>query len=495
MTLREQFPTIAVKIANVSLVAGTVTSSLVVLYFLYHYAWTGERQLAGWKGVALYGVFPIVCSLLLGASLHLRPAYKVALAKLGFILTVPLYVAELLLPDPASNRPILSDVLASKDKTKEMGRLTEQFGVDIDTRDDLEVIADFRSRGIEAVPQVVLPTFARENGATKSAIWIDGVEVMPLSGVADKTTVVCNQNGQYLTYKSDERGFHNPRGIWRSSRIDIAAVGNSFTMGYCVDSDKNFVALIRERYPATLNAGMAGEGPLYILAVLKEYLRHVKPKLVLWFYWEGNNLAELQEEKKSSLLMRYLDDNFEQGLIGRQSDLDRALGDYTEKELGRRIVQQHNRWDLAVSGWRDSIKLTKLRQKLGLVYGTNAGELHSRDESQNETLDLFQKILAKAKRRVGAWGGQIYFVYLPALDRYKYNNPRYLTEQRAQILSYVESLGLPIMDLHPIFQAHSDPLSLFPFRGPIHYNAKGHRLVAEKVIEALQRGEFFSPEQ
>jgi hypothetical protein len=33
--------------------------------------------------------------------------------------------------------------------------------------------------------------------------------------------------------------------------------------------------------------------------------------------------------------------------------------------------------------------------------------------------------------------------------------------------------------------AQGDPLSLFPFRRPGHYNAAGHRIVAEVVLEAL----------
>src|SRR6266508_2260504 len=117
---------------------------------------------------------------------------------------------------------------------------------------------EFAKQGIEAVPQILLPIFDQQTGdGVKSAIRINGVEVMPLSGISDKMTVVCNQNGDYLTYRSDEHGFHHPKGNWGSRNLEIAAVGNSFTMGYCVPSEKNFVALMRERCPAILNLGMA----------------------------------------------------------------------------------------------------------------------------------------------------------------------------------------------------------------------------------------------
>src|SRR4030095_17214981 len=112
----------------------------------------------------------------------------------------------------------------------------------------------------------------------KSDITIDGAEVLPLNGISNRVTVLCNETGKYAIYDSDARGFHNPKGIWESSRMSIAALGDSFAIGACAPSDENFVALIRARYPNTLNLGMLGEGPLIMLAALKEYLPPVKPK-------------------------------------------------------------------------------------------------------------------------------------------------------------------------------------------------------------------------
>lgn len=49
--------------------------------------------------------------------------------------------------------------------------------------------------------------------------------------------------------------------------------------------------------PRTLNLGMGGIGPLHELAILKEYGSVVRPKVVLWVYYEGNDLADLSHEK------------------------------------------------------------------------------------------------------------------------------------------------------------------------------------------------------
>ena len=110
-------------------------------------------------------------------------------------------------------------------------------------------------------------------------------------------------------------------------------LGDSFTIGACVHSDKNFVALIREHYPDTLNLGMLGEGPLTMLAALKEYLPILKPKVVLWFFFEENDFIELLQESKTPLLTNYLEDGFKQDLFNRQADIDQALSMHIEQSF------------------------------------------------------------------------------------------------------------------------------------------------------------------
>ena len=107
--------------------------------------------------------------------------------------------------------------------------------------------------------------------------------------------------------------------------MTVGALGDSFTIGACVPSDKNFVALIREHYLDTLNLGMLGEGPLTMLAALKEYLPLLKPKVVLWFFFEENDFIELLQESKTPLLTNYLEDDFKQDLFNRQADIDQVL--------------------------------------------------------------------------------------------------------------------------------------------------------------------------
>ena len=490
---KDTFLAKAVTVADIILAGAGFVSLLVLLYCIYYYGWTGQGTLTSPVGIAMCYVLPISVAVLLFGSLRLKSSYRITLAIACLLLTGSAYGLEVFL-QRSDATPSLSQIgaMPANEKTKIATKVAKQFGIDIDTRYRHEVITDLRKQGIEAVPQVLLPVrLEKQPDNRKSSTDTRGGEIMPLGGIANKTIVACNQSGQYLTYETDEHGFHNPKGIWQSGHIDIAAVGNSFTLGYCVPSDNNFVALIRRRYPVTLNLGMPGKGPLQILATLKEYALRLKPKLVLWFYSEGSSLPELQYEKQSRILMRYLRGDFTQGLLARQSDIDQALMSKIDRQIALEITSEARTQEKngkVVDQMLKFIKLSHLRHKLGVSYGETRRELEELSElelSQLEVdLNLLRDILSEAKVQVEAWGGKLHFVYLPSWARYA-QRPVIGVKARTHTLSLVSTLGIPIIDAYAAFQAHGDPLSMFPFRGPGHYNEAGHRIVAETVLNVI----------
>ncbi len=479
------------KIASIVLAGGAFLCIVAFLYVIYYYGWTAQRNFSSPLGMIVYYGVPAVSASLLFAFLGRSPEFKVNAALLCLSLTASVYGLELFLRvlDPAllePGKPLLADIdRGSKQERQEAADSAQQFGANVDFRDRLDVITDLRRRGTDAVPGVlIIPLLKQhEDRSNKSALTIGGTETIPLGGLANKVTVLCNESGAWVTYPSDEHGFHNPRGRWKSGRLDIAAVGDSFTQGYCVPSEKNFVALIRKRHPATLNLGMADEGPLLMLATLEEYLSRLAPKKVLWFYYEGNDLQDLQAEKKSRLLMRYLKGDFKQGLFGRQNDIDQALTDYMQKEAviaANKEAKTSNR----VNELLEIVKLNTLRTRLGLAFGRTIEEMEELSDVQGANVDLFREILSKAKADVSGWGGTLYFVYLPAWSRYA-NVPELGVEQRERVLAIVKTLGIPTIDIHPAFQAQNNPLSLFPFRKNGHYNENGHQIVAAEVLNGI----------
>ena len=129
------------------------------------------------------------------------------------------------------------------------------------------------------------------------------------------------------------------------------------------------------------------------------------------------------------------------------------------------------------------IKLNALRQRFGLVYGESSQASLYLGSDANTMMDLLERALREAKTTVDAWGGKLYFVYLPerdsCIDSFR------AVGDRDQIMTMVRKVGIPLLDLHYAFRAQSDPLALFPFQRLAHYNRKGHRLVGDEVIKSI----------
>jgi PAS domain S-box-containing protein len=481
------------RIANGLLIAGGVLCLAVLSHFVYYYYWTGQRSFTSPAGAFVYLVLPALLAIALFSSLRLAESQRVNLMLCLFSVAFTVYIVEV----SATLWSTLPSVISAQDRQSKI-EAAKTFGVKFDARTKAEVINDFRKRGIDAVPSLSPHELLKEqkDGRMKSAtMTINGAEVLPLASIAEKRTVVCNEGGDFLTYTSDRHGFNNPPSVWDDS-IDIVAVGDSFVQGWCVSPDDNFVSVIREQYPGTLNLGIEGNGPLVMLATLKEYAESVRPKVVLWFYFEGNDLTDLSRERRSPLLSRYLKTNeFSQRLSSRQDEIDPALARYLDTVANKNQLSVRLEEASAVITDADKLpkalesiaKLGQLRQRLGLMYGMTSNtpadvQLEKTPAQWVTEIDPFYEVLSQARKRVSQWGGSLYFVYLPGGGRYV---QRQVNTGRPAVLQAVNKAGVPVIDLHLAFKEQKDPLALFPLRIPQHYNEAGHRLVAQEVLRAI----------
>ena len=480
-------------VADVILLAGCGIALLVLAYFVYHYAWTRSRVFTGALGPFLYFGIPTAVSALLIASFKLPPTARVRLSTVLSSASIAVYGFGILVT--------LWDHMPSVRERGELRRrrhIAAIQGLPFDGRTKAEVVHALRAGGAEAVPSIAVSHLLRRQrgGALKSAVSVNGAEIMPLSGIADKLTVLCNEAGAYVTYRSDEHGFNNPRHSWEPP-VEILALGDSFVQGNCVAPDQNIVATIRRRRPATLNAGMAGNGPLMMLATLKEYGRVIKPHIVLWFYFEGNDLEELNREKDSSILRKYLTGTFTQNLFRRQPEIDRALINEVETlrrwggipalmdDLSYAAAMVFDRQDPI----QDLLKLSDLRNKFGLVGGRALSAPDDTPPSvdagrSDDRIDLLRRVVVEANATVAAWGGRVYFVYLPEWARFSISESGSNQVRRA-VLRAVTGSGVPVIDVTEAFSARRDAVSLFSLRIGYHYNEEGARIVAETVLRAI----------
>jgi hypothetical protein len=493
--------------ADLILAGGGILALSALAFFLYYYGWTGERQFTSFLAGALhYTVLAGVAGFLF-ASLRFRPKFKITLAIFCISLSMSLYAAEILASrssDGLGISPFWGLEQGGLNKKPAIAALKAAGFKEIDTRAPAELVLSFSERRVNAVPAIMLGRILSSDGTAPTsyaeAVGVhassDGkdspAELMPLGGVAGNLTVLCNESGQYVTYESDEHGFRNPGGIWSLPHTDVATLGESFIQGYCVPDGKDFVDLLRQHYPSVLNLGMSGQSSLLQLAAMKEYLTHYKPKIVLWFFCEGIDLHDLNDESHFPLLMRYLEPGFSQQLLARQPEIDGALRKFIsetyKREGDKRIAAERTILQRAL----EIVKFSNLREKLGMVYGVdNKGDydeaeaLSMLDESKRH---LLIDTLTQAQTLAHGWGGSLYFVYLPSWYRYG-KDSRIAEIERTKTFGLVDGLGIPIIDVHHAFRAQKDPLNLFPIRKFGHYNELGNEIVADTVLQFLSKHE------
>lgn len=345
-----------------------------------------------------------------------------------------------------------------------------------DTRTRLEVVQDLRREGTDAYPAIFPRALMQldADGKLRSMVRLDGQEFLPLGGISRRVTVTCNEGGTYAVYQSDEHGFNNPEGLWEADEVQIAAIGDSYTYGNCVAADDGFVARLRAQYPTTINLGLGGIGPLLELAVLREYGAVLRPRLTLWMFYEGNDLIELEEERRSPLLLAQLAGEPPQGLMTRQAEIDRELMAFVDERVEaappRRPVLEF-------------LRLSKLRERLRQTLQP-AGETGGPPVECD--FDLLRQVLSAAKSTAASWGGEIALVYLPGRDRY-FGSPDSAVRSeglRTEVAAAAAAAGMAMLDLVPVFAAHDAPVSLFVDANS-HWNEKGNAFVADAILHEL----------
>ncbi len=415
----------------------------------YVHCWTGPA------GCTLLFVVPATTFLGFGTSLLLKFTYKVRAALIAASLGVVCLFLE------GSLALLRSSPLRLDQRQEASGGSADTF----DLRSKTSVINSLRSEGIHAVPTIPSVPFRR--GVIK--LIVRGRSAIPLAGISRSQTVFCNESGRWACYESDEHGFRNPLGLYRPGRVDIAAIGDSFVHGACVSCEEELVSRIRSTYPQTINLGYASQGPLCKLAVLTEYALPLKPKVVLWFHYEGNDLRDLQEEANTDLL-RYLQADYQLGLLNHQAEIDQQLFRIVERSAEFDFRQQ-------VLPMPRFVALPTLRRHLRNAASTL-------DSSSPSLLKIYGDVLGTARRRVEALGARFLFVYLPCYERFSEAGLHGVV-QRDSVRSIIDKLEVSTIDILPVFERHSDPLSLFPFRVKGHYTAEGYKIVANTVLKSI----------
>ena len=365
---------------------------------------------------------------------------------------------------------LVAEFVASWVLTEPRQVAARKSGVEYDEGSRLQVILNCRETAENCFPSVPPNTFIEKRLKVGESM------LLPLSGVANATVIGCNESGYYSIYETDKFGFRNPPGSWPDSApIELAFVGDSYTVGDCVNEGDYFVDMLRESYAHVVNLAYGGNGPLFELAAIKEYLADREVHNVFWVYFERNDLSDLDGVKNTDVLLDYLKPGFTQELVSRHREIDVATREYLNDRVNEKVNGR-------------AVIFPNLRLLLWRIRYTQTGPVQNIDSPMNYDLSLFRKILATAKQVVEKSGGRLVFVYLPEYERFNREVPSAPwsgTGMKTEVLAMVSSLGIDLIDIEPAFLAVEDPLNLFPFRMQGHYNKQGYAIVADEIHKYL----------
>lgn len=444
--------------ARVVLLGLPVLGLGVVLLAVRRFDSVLEPAALGWLALA----FGLIALGVGGA--RLQPGRRIALA-LGIVaIGAVLICAEVLLS-------VLPQIRLARIRSQVAAHTGRVF----DTRSIPEVIRARRDSGQDIVPSIVPKVVSEYIGPSiDPAIRFDG-ELLPLGGISQRTTLqLCNEDGQYPTYRSDRYGFHNPDAAW-DEPAELVLIGDSFTHGYCVEDAEALAGQMRLRFPRTLNLGSGGSGPLAGLGTLTEYGLAAQPRTVLWVFFE-NDLDDLARERQQSTLVRYLEPGFSQDLRRRQSTIDSALVPWVDRLYANGGAPQ----ETFASGWKDIVTLSATRRLIRALR-------EPPPEDPQRQVPLLASVLREARQRTEAQGASLVFVYLPRWERLHGDAPADFEAMRTAVLDSVRTIGIPALDLTEAFATAPEPAALFA-RADIsvsHYSAAGYRLVVERIVSGL----------
>lgn len=291
-----------------------------------------------------------------------------------------------------------------------------------------------------------------------------------LGGVPERATLLCTgDSDNFIAYRADRFGFNNPDGVYESGMLDIAIFGDSFIEGMCLASGDDVASKVRATFPRTASFGFRGAGPLMELAALGRFGPALRPKLSVVVYYAGNDWENLEMELQQPWLRealgeaaRFGDPAVSPAQIDRFDGVIDSLWSDDAEGLARYRARV----------WRNFLALSQTWAALGLHYP-------AAPKAQPE----FRTIVARMRDIAAGWGGDVLFIYLPRVERFRggIDNDFAFGQARPYFFDAVAAENVPAIDLVAEFETDPDPLSFYAEDG--HFSPKGAAYLANLIVD------------
>jgi hypothetical protein len=297
----------------------------------------------------------------------------------------------------------------------------------------------------------------------------------------------------------DSRGFCNPPETEGRPTAEIVSVGDSFTFCSGVRPEETATAdLERETGRATYNLGVPNTGLAEYVELLKRYGVPMKPRIVLFNVYEGNDLRDAEFTARfkatgqgpavgvgrferavsisyaASLLWAGWDWAAEARRAGRRRGPDIDFH-YTGMSQGRRVAMNVVNADLDEVLSARRLKAGELSPEL---WAGPLAELKALSVHEN-----FTPIVTYLPSMHSAYSGSVAFRDPAVGDVVQAQS----AAQRSWLAAETARLGLAFVDVTPALQtaAETGPLTHLPAN--VHLTPYGHEIVAREQARAIER--------
>ncbi len=282
----------------------------------------------------------------------------------------------------------------------------------------------------------------------------------------------------------DHNGFRNDED---RDRADVAVVGDSYVESSMLASSDLLTATLAAKLQIPVaNLGVNGYGPEQELTVLKRYAVGLQPKTVVWVFFEGNDLLQLESDDDDSL------ETFPEAVSWRDEmwtrSLTRNLLVATSKVMRgctphRTYLQYRGRFQTADG------------QHSELFFWEKPGPLKGNDRDR---LQRLRTILTEAYGLSRQHGFRLIVAFAPTSARVHYDLKNFepsTPEMQGWVVSnlpeefepmlHAISPEIPFIDLTGPLREAAAAGTLTYFPDDTHWTAAGQRVVGETLYQAL----------
>ena len=302
----------------------------------------------------------------------------------------------------------------------------------------------------------------------------------------------------------DKEGFRI--GTTLPGPVDIVIHGDSFMECGDTDGDTFSEHLKRISGKTTANYGISNWGPPQSLRAFQEFGKKRKPKIVLFSFFEGNDIDDIRAFQTWLNGGQYYDyPNLNQPLSVRFSRFLREIRDYSLKQFKNHVRIPIAKWrGRYIDGARHVGTHFKIQDRefwdIVAWFGDNRPY---QEQLQMSEWNELKRILLEFQREAKEIGAQFVIMYIPTKGNIfapystKKSGPTWQT-RRKKILagrhntelamrSILKNTGIPLISLTKLFEKHApdEPYIFWHFDG--HWSSYGRQISARYVAQELER--------